>query len=146
MRTWTADAWLAGPPEEVLELLTRPSCITRWSPVCFNLVELDDERLVTGSRARVRGALAGRTVEFTVEVDEASDDCLALLATGPVEMEVEYLVAPLDCGSEVRASVTVTGRGMLGRVLARAVEALLAAGALEHAVGRIARSLEPAFA
>jgi len=51
-----------------------------------------------------------------------------------------------EYGSEVRASVAVSGRGLLGRVLAQATDVLLAAGALSSAVGAIARELEPALA
>jgi hypothetical protein len=38
------------------------------------------------------------------------------------------------------------GRGMTGRVVATTVRALLAAGALESALGRIAAEVEPAVA
>jgi len=51
-------------------------------------------------------------------------------------------------GSEVRASVSVSGGGLRGRVIAKATEALLAGGALQGAAGRIARAAEqrPAIA
>jgi hypothetical protein len=42
--------------------------------------------------------------------------------------------------------VAVSGRGLIGRVLAQATDALLAAGALSAAVAKIARELEPALA
>ena len=58
-------------------------------------------------------------------------------------LDVEYLVSPAPAGSEVRASVSVSeGDGFMGRLLARATDALLAGGALDSAVGR----LEPALA
>ncbi len=146
MRTWTADTWLAGEPDDVLELLTEPEAIARWSPVPFELVDCETRRLLAGTRARVRGELAGRGLEFHVDVREASDRCLALVASGPISIDVEYRVARRHCGSEIRAAVSVSGRGLLGGLLARAVDALLAGGALQHALARISEQLEPALA
>jgi hypothetical protein len=142
---WRADAWLPGPPEDVLELLTDPDAISCWSPIDFELLDLEDDRLVTGSRARVRGELVGRTLEFIVDVREATNRRLALVAHGPIEFDVDYRVQPLDCGSELRAAVAVRGRGLIGGLLARAAEAMLAAGALDHAVARLGRQLEPVY-
>jgi hypothetical protein len=110
------------------------------------LLDLDGERLVAGTRARVSGALAGRRLEFDVEIHEADEERLSLVAHGPVSIGAEYLLAPADGGSDVRASVSVSGRGLLGGILARAFEAVLAAGALRASVARIGRELEPALA
>jgi hypothetical protein len=142
MRTWTTDIWLAGRPDEILAILTDPRAIARWAPVKFQLLELDGERLEAGSRARVRGALAGRSLEFTVDVSEAHDGRLALIATGPVSIVAEYLVGALRGGSRVRASVSVAGRGLVGSALARVVEGLLAAGLLRASVAGLGRELE----
>jgi hypothetical protein len=146
MRTWTTQATVTGLPDEVLGLLTEPAAIARWTPVPFELIDLDTDRLVTGSRARVRGRLAGRTLEFEVEVLAADDERLALVATGPISIDVEYELGPAAAGSKLRASVSVRGSGLIGRVLAQAADALLAAGALDVAVSRIARQLKPALA
>jgi hypothetical protein len=146
MRTWTTQTTVAGLPDEVLALLTEPEAIARWTPVPFELIDLDTDRLVSGSRARVLGRLAGRTLEFDVEVLAADHERLALVATGPISIDVEYMLRPAAHGSEVRASVSVRGSGLLGRILAQATDALLAAGALNVAVGRIGRELEPALA
>jgi hypothetical protein len=137
---------MAGLPDQVLSLLTEPEAIARWAPVGFDLVDFDGERLVAGDRVRVRGALAGRSLEFEVEVAEADDGRLVLAAVGPIRLDVEYLAVAVDAGSVVRASVTVTGSGLIGRVLAQATDALLASGALRTAVNRIACELEPALA
>ena len=145
MRTWTTEMWLAGMPEQVLELLTEPDAIARWAPIPFELLDLDGERLVAGTRARVGGALAGRRLEFEVEIREAHDGCLSLVASGPISIDATYLLSPADGGSEVRASVSVSGRGLFGSVLAAAADALLAAGALKSSVARIGRELEPAL-
>ena len=143
MSTWTTHTTVTGLPYEVLDLLTEPDAIRRWAPIPFEVRELDGERLTAGSLARVRGGLAGRNLEFEVEVLEAEDGKLSLVATGPMTLDVEYLVSPAPAGSEVRASVSVSnGDGFMGRLLARATDALLAGGALDTAVGR----LEPALA
>jgi hypothetical protein len=146
MKTWTTEMWLAGMPEEILELLTEPDAIARWAPIPFELIDVDSDRLESGTRARVRGGLAGRQLEFDVMIREADYERLSLLATGPIAIDAEYVLRPADGGSEVRASVSVSGRGFFGAVLARAVEALLSAGALRASVARIGRELEPALA
>lgn len=146
MATWTAQARMAGLPDDVLALLTEPDAIARWAPIPFEVVDFDGERLEAGDHVRVRGPLAGRSLEFDVEVAEADDGRLSLSAIGPIRLDVEYLATALTTGSEVRASVAVSGRGLMGRVLAQATDALLASGALRTAVRRIARELEPALA
>jgi hypothetical protein len=146
MRTWTTKTTVTGFPDEVLALLTEPEAIERWTPVPFELIDLDTDRLIAGSRARVRGRLAGRTLEFDVQVLTADHERLALVATGPISIDVEYALRRAAGGSELRASVSVHGKGLLGRILAQATDALLAAGALDVAVSRIGRQLEPGLA
>ena len=146
MKTWTTETWVAGAPEQVLELLTQPDAIARWAPIPFELLDLDGARLQQGTRARVSGALAGRRLEFDVEIREADEERLSLVANGLVSIGAEYLLAPADGGSDVRASVSVSGHGLLGGTLARAFEAVLASGALRASVTRIGRELEPALA
>jgi hypothetical protein len=104
MGTWIARAQTPRLPDEVMGMLTSPDAIARWAPVPFELVDFDHDRLHSGDTLRVCGVLAGRSLEFDVEV---------------------------------------SGRGVMGRVLARATDALLAAGALNSAVGRIAHELQP---
>ena len=144
MKTWTAETWVARAPEHVLELLTEPDAIARWAPIPFELLDLDGARLRPGTRARVSGALAGRRLEFDVEIHEADEERLSLVANGSVSIGAEFRLAPADGGSDVAASVSVSGRGLLGGILARAFEAVLAAGALRASVARIGRELEPA--
>lgn len=124
-------------------MLTEPGAIARWSPVPFRVVDPDQERLCAGDRVTVRGELAGRGVEFLVDVAKADDGHLALTATGPIRIDVDYRVVGGTYGSCLRARVGVAGSGLFGRVLARATDALLAAGALNVAVDRIAEELEP---
>jgi hypothetical protein len=88
-------------------------------------------------------------LEFDSEIHEADRERLSLVANGLVSIGAEYLLAPAGGGSDVRAAVSVSGRGLLGRALARAFRAVLAAGALRASVARIARELdelEPALA
>jgi hypothetical protein len=146
MRTWTTQTTVTGLPDEILALLTEPDAIALWTPVPFELNDLDTDRLVAGSRARVRGRLAGRTLEFDVEVLAADDERLALVARGPISIDVEYALRPAAGGSDLRASVSVRGSGLIGRVLAQATDALLAAGALDLAVSQIGRQVKPALA
>jgi Polyketide cyclase / dehydrase and lipid transport len=146
MATWTAQTHVAGLPHEVLAMLTEPDAIARWAPIAFEVVDFDERRLRAGDHVRVRGTLAGRTLEFDVDVTEAEDGRLVLTATGPIRFDVEYLAVAHDGGTNMRASVVVSGRGLMGRLMAQAADAVLAAGALSVAVERIARELEPALA
>jgi hypothetical protein len=60
-----------------------------------------------------------------------------------VGLDVRYELAPVDTGSELYASVSLRrGGGITGRLVANATAALLAAGALEGAAGRIAQAAE----
>jgi hypothetical protein len=73
MCKWHSNTTVPGSPADILELLTEPDAIARWAPVPFEVVALDGGRLQAGSRARVAGRLAGRSVEFDVDVLRASD-------------------------------------------------------------------------
>ena len=141
MKTWTATTIIDAGPEAVLDVLTDPDAVARWAPLPFDVEDLDTPRLMTGSRARVSGRLAGRRVGFDVEVHEACDGRLALSAHGPVAFDVAYEARPARGGSEVCASVSVrSGSGLFGRMAEQATAALLHAGALGVAVQRIAAS------
>jgi hypothetical protein len=142
MGQWTAQTEITAVPAEVLELLTEPDAISRWAPIDFELVDWDGDRLLTGEHVRVHGHLAGRSLEFEVHIAEADDGNLVLSASGPIQLDVEYHARPSGAGSELCASVNVTGRGFVGRLLAQATDSLLAGGALRTAVDRLARELE----
>src|ERR671933_225320 len=73
---------------------------------------------------------------------EAGEGRFALAARGPIGIDVEYEAFEDEGGTEVWATVSVSGSGLRGRLLAQATDALLAAGALDHALGRIAREIE----
>jgi hypothetical protein len=144
MSTWTEQLTANAAPAAVLDVLTDPRAAARWAPVDFEVSALEGDRLVAGSRARVAGRLAGREVGFDVEILAADEERLALFASGPIRLDVEYLLRPVESGSEVQASVAVRGQGLGGRVLAHATGALLSAGALRQAIARIAHEAEKA--
>jgi Polyketide cyclase / dehydrase and lipid transport len=148
MGTWTTTATIEAPPEEVLGLLTDPEACARWSPIEFDLEELDGRRLEPGSHARVAGVLGGRRLSFDVDVLDVDAARLRLRASGPVDLDVEYRADHLGCcSSEVTAIVSVTPRGGLrGRLLSSATDAVLAAGTLRTAVERLGREAELALA
>ena len=144
MSTWTTQTIVDGTPEEVLAVLSDPDSCYRWSPIDFDLEDLDGERLETGSFARVAGRVAGISVSFEIEVHHSSDRRLALTARGPMRLEVEYEAYPAEDGrAEVWATVTVqASRSLTGRLAAASTEALLRAGALSMALRRIAAEVE----
>jgi len=143
MNSWTSTAQANATPERLLEVLTHPRQIERWSPVDFDVEELDSRRLAPGSRARVSGRVAGVPVSFEVEVHAADARRLELSADGPIGLDVRYELAAGAAGAELSASVAVRrGGGLAGRVVANAAATLLSAGALDGATGRIVQAAE----
>jgi hypothetical protein len=143
MDRWTSTAQAKATPERLLEVLTHPHQIRRWSPVDFDIDDLTSRRLAAGTQTKVTGRVAGVPVSFDVRVLAADPDRLELSAEGPIGLDVRYDLAPAGEGAEMTASVRVRGRGGLtGRVVATAATTLLSAGALDGATGRIARVAE----
>lgn len=140
MSTWTSQATVDGTPEDVLAVLSEPDSCTRWSPIDFELEDLVGDRLQTGSHARVAGRVAGLSVAFEIDVEQAGDGRLALTARGPITLGVEYEAYPAVAGgTDLWATVTVSApRSFTGRLAAAGTEALLRGGALALAVRRIA--------
>jgi hypothetical protein len=140
---WTATARANTSPEDLLEVLTHPEQIRCWSPVDFEVEELDGRRLAAGTRTKVTGRLAGVPVSFEVEVHAADARRLELSADGPIGLDVRYELAARAAGAELSASVAVRrGGGLAGRVVANAAATLLSAGALDGATGRIVKAAE----
>ena len=147
MGTWETRTTVMGEPEDVLAVLTDPCAARRWSPIGFDLEEIEGDRLRSGTNAVLSGKLAGRSVKFEVKVIKASDGQLELRATGPVEMDVSYDAVTLGDMTEVTASVAVrSAGGLLGRLLTSATDALLAGGALNLAVQSVRREVEQTVA
>ena len=146
MGTWQTSTTVMGGPEAVLDVLTDPCAARRWSPIGFELEQIEGDRLRSGTNAVLTGKLAGRSVKFEVNVLKASDGQLELHASGPVEMDVRYDAAALGDMTEVKAEVAVrSAGGLLGRVLSSATDALLAGGALNIAVQSVAREVEQSY-
>ncbi len=109
----------------------------------FDIDDLDGRRLAAGTRGRVTGRLAGVRVGFDVEIHVADQARLELSAQGPIGLHVRYELAADDAGSSLNASVSMRpSRGLTGRLVANATAALLSAGVLDGATGRIARVAE----
>lgn len=148
---WTAQADLDAEPEQVLRALTDPVMIAGWTPISFHVEGLGGRALRTGSRARVSGTIAGIGAAFDVDVIRADRHALELVARGPVTFEVIYRFLPRDRGLRIDASVAVPRRrGLTAQLLRSATAALLNAGALHSALGRLERCvsspLEPELA
>lgn len=60
MSTWTTHTTCRGTPKDVLDLLTEPDAIARWSPLPFSVEGREGARLRAGDRVCVGGELAGR--------------------------------------------------------------------------------------
>jgi hypothetical protein len=74
---------------------------------------------------------------------QADPERLLLHARGPVGLDVEYTIAPTRHGSAIDATITVRPpRGITKALIARALHLLLAIGALEMALARLAREVE----
>jgi hypothetical protein len=143
MNRWISTAQANATPEQLLNVLTHPQEIRRWSPVEFNVDDLESRRLAAGTRTRVTGRLAGVPVSFCVEVHAADTGRLEISADGPIGLDVRYDLTPADGGAEMTASVGVRNSGGLtGRVVAKAATTLLSAGVLDSATGRIAAAAE----
>jgi hypothetical protein len=140
---WNTHTNVSADPADVIDVLTCVDAIHGWSPVDFDLDDCSERRLHSGTHARVVGRLAGFGVGFDVEVLEASCERLALVASGPVHLDVQYHVERADFGTWVDAEVSVKSAGGTGgRLVARAVNTLLAAGALDRALSRICAEAE----
>lgn len=144
MASWQMRTCVETEPERVVELLSDPAAYERWSPVPLRLQRLDGQRLAAGRRGRAVAGLAGRGVEFELHVVEADEHHMAVQASGPFEFDALYEAVPRGAATELSASVSVrAGNGVVGRLLRRAAEAVLASGALDAALSRFAR--EAAF-
>jgi hypothetical protein len=142
---WSARTFLPANPDAVLLALTVPELIAGWAPVGFEVEGLAGGRLRAGTRERVSGSIAGIRTAFEIEVHAADEQRLELMARGPVALDVAYRFHPQDGGVAVEATVSVQERrGLAAQLLRRAVAALLDAGALSAALGRLAASLPQA--
>lgn len=142
-RVWRSGMAVRADRQHVLDALTEVDACRAWTPVDFNVDAPDVERLLAGTRVPVSGALAGHRVRFCVEVFAADADGLVLRASGPVDLTAHYEVHELPHGSQVEAAIAVRhGSGRLGGALARVTSGLLAGGALNRTLRRMAAEAE----
>ena len=142
-RTWRSQVTVRAAPEQVLDTLTEVEACEAWSPVGFQVDDEASPRLRAGTTTTVSGRLGGRTVRFRVDVCHADAERLVLRAVGPVEMLASYVVRPSRRGAHVDAAISVSrGRGARAAMAAGATSFLLTAGALDHALRRMAREAE----
>src|SRR3954467_11054249 len=105
MPNWTATTTTTATPDQVLEVLTHPDEIRRWSPIDFELDDLDTARLAPGTPSRVTGRLAGVGVGFDVHGPDADTGLLELSADDRVGIDVRYEPQQTNTDSEVCANV-----------------------------------------
>jgi Polyketide cyclase / dehydrase and lipid transport len=142
VKTFEARAAIPVEPSRVIGVLTDPAACRRWAPVDFEIEDLDEPRLRSGTSARIGGRVAGRPVRFDLSVLEASDRHLALSALGPCEVRARYETERAPGGTEVRASLSIGSRGGLrSRIVSAAAEALLAGGILGRTLDRMAEEM-----
>jgi len=89
-RVFEACAAVPAPPQDVLRALTDPEVLAHWSPLPFEVQDLEGGRLRPGASASVCGQLAGVRALFRVHVTKADDEGLELTAHGPVDLDVSY--------------------------------------------------------
>ncbi len=137
MKIFRARTEINARPSAVIDLLTDPEICAQWSPIDF---EVDNAvaRLDAGTQMEVGGRVAGQRVSFDLSILEASRRAFELTASGPFELNARYEAREGSNGTELIAFVSVTGRGVRGRLASSAAEAMLAGGALKHALERIA--------
>jgi hypothetical protein len=132
MKTWTATATAAAPPAAVLAVLTDPEACTRWAPVPFDVE--GGRSLLAGSSARVSGRLAGRRLGFDVDLGVAAFKSPGVRPLGESPSDARPQAESSPASISVRPK-----RGLAGRLLAEATNALLNAGALETTLSRLTR-------
>lgn len=140
---WTARRFIRAEPTDVLEALTDPESISLWAPVDFEVAGLRGRRLRGGSHAIVKGSLAAIAAEFEICVLRADEAGFELHASGPINFEVTYGLVQEREGVLVDAQIKLGHEpGFNARVLRAATAALLSGGALDRALGRLARELD----
>ena len=140
---WRSRITVRATPEHVIDTLTDPDACARWSPIPFSLDHSDSARLRPGTTTQVSGRLLGAHVRFNLHTLAADPGRLHLHARGPIDILVDYTLTPIRAGCALDALTSIhppTSR--LGQLLARATGLLLAAGALDRAVDRIAHEAE----
>jgi hypothetical protein len=107
MAQWTTRTQANARPEQVLEVLTDPDAIRLWSPIDFDVEDLDGVRL-------------------DVEVHAADEYGVELTAHGPIGIDVRYELGGGITGRLIsQATAALLSAGALdgaARSIARAAE------------------------
>ena len=143
MSTHMAKQTVTAESAHVLQVLTDPAACGRWAPIAFTTDQTPGERLRAGSRTRLRGRIAGRSVTFEIHVVAADERGLSLRATGPVRFDVDYRLTPVARRTLIEAQIMLaqTG-GFTAALIARATNTMLSAGALRFALRAVAAEAE----
>jgi hypothetical protein len=142
-KTWHSRTTVRAIPEHVIETLTDPAACARWSPIPFSLDNGDSARLRPGTTTQVSGRLLGAKIRFNLHTLAADPGRLQLHARGPIDILVDYTLKPIRDGCALDALISIhPPNSRFGQLLARATGLLLATGALDHAVNRIAHEAE----
>lgn len=129
-----ATAEMTSRPSRVLKALSDPQACLSWAPVPLELTGDVPAMLTPGATARVRGHLGAANLEFDLQIQEASADRFAVRAEGPFVIDVEYRFSAESMSLAVQ---TTKPRGLTGRCLKAASDALLAAGILDDSLRRL---------
>ena len=147
MAQFTTHTTANATPEQVLQVLTDPDEIRGWSPVPFEVEDLDGRRLAAGSQARVSGNLAGVPRRLRRRGARRRRRRPRADRRGPDRVRRPLRPRAARRGSEVTASVALHRRRRPHRPAARQGDR----GAAErrrarHAASRVARAAESATA
>lgn len=133
MRTWTTQTTINAEPQDVLEALTTVEAIRRWAPVDFDVEELDGDRLVAGSRARVVGRIAGVRVGFDIGATLGIAVGMFLAGLVTFALKGEGMVFSIPTGSLIGFVVAAVVAGTLAAILpARRAARLNVLSALQY--------------
>jgi hypothetical protein len=139
---WSARVDMRASAADVLRALTDTELIAAWAPVSFETEGLSGRTLHAGCHERVSGSITGIRTSFDVEVKRADEQRLELVADGPLSLDVAYSLRQRGATVSVEASVRLGHRrGLTAQLLRTAVAALLRAGALACALGRLEQAL-----
>jgi hypothetical protein len=120
---------------ELLHRSRDPEACAAWSGVDFT-ADLTTATLQKNTTGAVYGRIAGHRVGFEISVLRADEEELRLHARGTCTMDVLLRHPPGEPDLELRVAIS-PARGIVGRIVASAVDALASGGMLDRALGRL---------
>jgi hypothetical protein len=109
-KTWRSRAVIQATPQRLIDRLTDTDACRRWSPVPFRLEGQSGTHLLRDTTTQVSGHFVGLKVRFELRILAAGPARLRLLATGPIEILVDYDIRPAASGGSVSAAVSIRQR------------------------------------